>query len=370
MTTSVRPTRAPNAAGSGRLARLGQQCLWGLVIFAAVVVALNVLARLRLVVLPVLLAVVMATVLEPPVRWLRARGWHDGPAAVIVLLISLLVLASALAVIAPPIIDEFGDLDVGVSATLAQVQTWVRDSPLPISNDQISDGIDRLEDQVRTSLDAIAAQLLGGALVALEVLTAVALAIVVLFFLLKDGGRVWTWVLAFIPAGRRGDADRIGARAWRALAGFVRGQTLVALFDAVLIGLALVVIGVPLALPLAVLTFFGAYVPVIGATMTGLLAVLMALVAKGPLAAAAVLAAILLVQQIEGSVFQPVVVGRAIHVHPLAILLGVAAGAVLGGIVGAMVAAPVVAVAGAVLRDIRDEAAVRGDGRRARVSAG
>ena len=182
----MRPTRARNAAGSGSLARLGQQCLWGLVIFAAVVVALNVLARLRLVVLPVLLAVVLATVLEPPVRWLRARGWHDGPAAVIVLLISLLVLASALAVIAPPIIDEFGDLDVGVSATLDQVQTWVRDSPLPISNDQISDGIDRLEDQVRTSLDAIAAQLLGGALVALEVLTAVALAVVVLFFLLKD----------------------------------------------------------------------------------------------------------------------------------------------------------------------------------------
>ena len=175
-----------------------------------------------------------------------------------------------------------------------------------------------------------------------------------LFYLLKDGERIWGWLVSLVTPARRDDVRQAGELAWQALAGFVRGQTLVALFDAVLIGSAIAILGVPLALPLAVLTFFGAYVPVIGATVTGLLAVFVALASQGIVAASAVLAAILVVQQIEGNMFQPVVVGRTVQVHPLAILLGVTAGGVLAGIIGAMIAAPVVAVAGAVLRYVRE----------------
>lgn len=134
----------------------------------------------------------------------------------------------------------------------------------------------------------------------------------------------------------------------------LREQTIVALFDAVLIGLALVIIGVPFVIPLALLTFFGAFVPVIGATVTGLAAVLVALVANGPVAALLVLAAIIAVQQFEGNVLEPVVVGRAVDAHPIAILLGVTAGAVTAGIIGAMVAAPAVAVATAALAFMRE----------------
>jgi predicted PurR-regulated permease PerM len=327
------------------------------VIFAAVVVAAHVMVRLRLVVVPVAVAVVAATVLEPPVRWLRSHGWRDGPAAGTALLAALVLLAGTLALLAPRVIDEFGELDIGLTETIDEVQSWLRESPLPVSGDQVGDTLERLEQELRNSLDAVAQRVLGGALLALEVLAALVLAVVVLFFVLRDGRRLWAWTLSFVPVARRAEAARMGASAWRALGGFVRGQTLVALFDAVLIGLALVIVGVPLALPLAVLTFFGAYVPVVGATVTGLLAVLMALVANGAVAALVVLAAILAVQQLEGNVFQPVVVGRAIHVHPLAVVLGVTAGGVLAGIIGAMLAAPAVAVAAAVLRELRGEAA-------------
>jgi putative heme transporter len=235
------------------------------------------------------------------------------------------------------------------------VQEWLSDSPLPVSSQEIGDAIDSLRQQLSTSIDALAGRVVGGGLVALEVITALLLTVVVLFFVLKDGERIWRWVVSLVTPARRDEARELGSRSWGALAGFVRGETLVALFDAVLIGAALVLFGVPFALPLAVLTFFGAYVPVIGATVTGLLAVLVALAAEGLVTALLVLLAIIVVLQVESNVFQPIVVGRAIQVHPLAVLLGVTAGAVLGGIIGAMVAAPMVAVGGAVLRYAREQ---------------
>jgi len=339
-----------------RLQRIGEICLWSLVIGVAVVALAHVASQLRLVVLPVLLAVILSTFLAPPARWLRARGWRDAPAALTVLLAAALIVGGVLALLAPVAIDEFSELDVSLADSVDSVQAWLRDSPLPVSSQEVSDAIDSLQEQVGASVDVLTRQVVGGALVVLEVVTGLALCAVVLFFLLKDGERIWDWVVGLVTPARRDDARAIGERAWRALAGFVRGQTLVALFDAVLIGLALAIIGVPLALPLAVLVFFGAYVPVIGATVSGLLAVLVALASQGLAAALAVLAAILVVQQVEGNVFQPVVVGRAVDVHPLAILLGVTAGGVLAGIIGAMIAAPLVAVGGAVLGYARERA--------------
>lgn len=309
---------------------------------------------MRLIVLPVLLAIVLSTFLTPPVSWLKGLGWRNGPAAVTVLLAALLVLGGIVAVLVPLAVDEFDALDVSVTGSIDTVQAWLRDT-LPFSAPEISDAIERVQEQLRSSLDALARRAVGGALVALEIVTGLLLAVVVLFFLLKDGERICGWVVSLVTPARRDDVREIGERAWHALAGFVRGQTLVAIFDAVLIGSAIAIIGVPLALPLAVLTFFGAYVPVIGATVTGLLAVLVALASEGVVAAIAVLAAILVVQQVEGNVFQPVVVGRAVQVHPLAILLGVTAGGVLAGIIGAMIAAPVVAVGAAVLRYVREQ---------------
>lgn len=359
------PASPGPARSQGRLRRLGETCLWALVIGAAVLALLHVAARLRLVVLPVLLAIVLSTFLVPPTDWLKARGWRDAPAASAVLLAALLLLGGLIAVLAPAVAGEFSELDVNVEDGIDSVQRWLRDSPLPVSSAEIGDALERLRERLSESIDTVAQRAVAGALVALELAAALVLTVVVLFFLLKDGERIRDWVVGLVPPARRDDVHEIGVRAWHALGGFIRGQTLVALFDAVLIGLALVIIGVPLALPLAVLTFFGAYIPVIGATITGLLAVLVALASQGIVAALLVLAAIIVVQQVEGNVFQPLVVGRAVDVHPLGILLGVTAGGVLAGIIGAMIAAPTVAVGAAVLRYLREPDDQRRPGDRA-----
>jgi predicted PurR-regulated permease PerM len=339
-----------------RLRRLGEVCLWLLVVGVAVVAAANVVARLRLVVVPVALALLLATFLTPPVRWLKDHGWRDGLAALTVLVTALLALGGLGVLLGPPVVDQFADLDIGITGGIDRVQDWLADSPLPFSSDQVANAIDRVQGQLSDGFGALADQVVRGAVVVLELVAGLLLAVVVLFFLLKDGARMWEWTVGLAPEHRRADVAEMGDRAWTALGAFVRGQTLVALFDAVLIGLALLVIGVPLVLPLAVLTFFGAYVPVVGATVTALLAVLVALVSNGLTAAVAVLAAILVVQQIEGNVLQPVVVGRAVDVHPVVILLAVAAGGVLAGIIGMLLAAPIVAVATAVLAYLRERA--------------
>ncbi len=338
------------ASRPSALRRAGETALWLLIVGPALVGLLHILAALHLVVLPLLLAVVLATFLVRPVRWLRRRNWSPGAAALAVVAAAVSTTSAIFLLLAPLVVSELGALDLELTSAIDAIQA--SDSPLPVSGDQLSRGIETVQDRLAGSVDALARQALVGAVIVVEVLAGIGLAIVILFFLLKDGDRMWQWLLALAPARRRRGMRTVGERSWAALGGFVRGQTLVALFDAVLIGLALVVIGVPLALPLAVLTFFGAYVPVIGATITGRLAVALA---NGLTAAIFVLAVIVAVQQFEGNVLQPVVVGRAVDVHPVVILLGVTGGAVLAGIIGAMIAAPLIAVAAAILTAVRDD---------------
>ena len=340
---------------SDRLRRVGEAALWTIVIVVAVIGALRLLAELRLVVLPVLLAVVLATFLLPPTRWLTRRGWPRGVSALVVVVLTLMAVGLSFAFLVPPVVSQFGTFDFQLSTVVDRIERWIAASPLPLSTGQIGGVIEDLDNRVGESFDAVARGIVSGAVVAVEILAGLLLAIAVLFFLLKDGERIWAWVVSLTPSSRREDVDAIGMRSWHALGGFVRGQFVVAVFDAVLIGLALVLIGVPLAVPLGVLVFFGAFVPVVGAALTGLLAVLVALVSVGVGGALAALAAIIVVQQLEGNILQPVVVGRAVDVHPIAILLAVTAGAVLAGIIGAMVAGPAVAVAAATLGYLREE---------------
>ena len=332
-----------------RLRRVGEACLWLLLAGAVVLGAMQLAAVLRLAVLPILLALVLATILLPPTRWLRDRGWPSGLAAITVLGLSVLLFFGTLAALTPSIVAQVAEVDLEVTAMAEWARTQVVESPLPISGEQIGAGIEGLQQEVRMSVAAIAAEIVGGALLAVELVTGALLALVILFFYLKDGERMWAFLVSLAPPERRHDVDEMGDRAWVALGGFIRGQTFVALFDAVLIGIGLVIIGVPLALPLALLTFFGGYIPVVGATVAGVVAVLVALATEGVFAAGATIGLVLLVQQVEGNLLQPLVVGRAVAVHPLAILLGVTAGGVLAGVIGMMVAAPLVAVAGAIL---------------------
>jgi predicted PurR-regulated permease PerM len=163
------------------------------------------------------------------------------------------------------------------------------------------------------------------------------------FFLVHDGRRMWAWAVGLFPAGRRADVEAIGVRVWAALSAYVRGVAMVAVVDAVLIGLALLVIGVPLVVPLMVITFLGAFVPLVGALVAGAVAALVALVIEGVIAAVLVTVAIVVIQQLEGDLLYPLVVGRAIALHPVAILLALTAGTVVAGIIGALLAVPVAA---------------------------
>ena len=339
-----------------RLRRLGETCLWTLVIAAAAIAVFWVAGRLRIVVLPIGLAVVLATFLWPPTRRLRDAGLPRGAAATAVLGVTMTALTVLIALVLPETIDEFGELDVGIAEVLEAIEDWLVNGTLALSPDQVDDLADNLREHAQASAGTVAGGALTGALLLTEIIAGVVIATVVLFFFLKDGDRIWNWICGLVPPEHRAAVEEIGSRSWRTLGAFLRGQALVALFDAVFIGLALVIIGTPLVLPLVVLTFFGAFIPIIGAFAAGAAAVLVALVFQGVTEALIVLAAIVVVQQIESNIFEPVIVGRSVKVHPLAILLGVTIGFTIGGIIGALVAAPLVAVGATILAYLRERA--------------
>lgn len=347
-TTSTRALR--------RLRRIGETCLWTLIIAATAIAIFWVAGQLRIVVLPIGLAVVLATFLWPATSRMRSVGLPRGAAAAAVLGVALTALTVLLALLAPQTIDEFGELDVGISGGLERIEDWLVNGTLGLSSNQVDDVADRIRAQAEASAGTVAGGALSGALLLIEVIAAALIAVVVLFFFLKDGDRIWTWICGLFPPEHHDAVAEIGSRSWTTLGAFLRGQGLVALFDAVFIGLALVIIGTPLVLPLVVLTFFGAFIPIIGAFAAGAAAVLVALVFQGFTEALIVLAAIVVVQQIESNVFAPVIVGRSVNVHPLAILLAVTIGVTLGGIIGALVAAPLLAVGSTILAYLRERA--------------
>jgi putative heme transporter len=244
---------------------------------------------------------------------------------------------------------------VSVTGGVDKVQGWLIDGPLGVSSERVTELFDQAEEQVRSSSDRIASGALSGAAIALEVVAAFLLALVSLFFLLKDGARIWSFLVGLFPGPIREDVNGMGERAWSALGGFLRGTAIVAAIDAFFIGLTLAIVGVPLVIPLAVLTFFGGFVPIVGAVVAGFASAMVALVSNGLTAALIVVGATLVVQQLEGNLLQPIIVGRRVELHPLAVILAVTAGGVLWGILGAFVAVPVVSAVWAAVSYLRDQ---------------
>lgn len=325
-----------------------------LVVAAGVVVLARALAELRLVVLPCLLAVLLATVLWPAAAWLRERRVPAAGASALVLAGFLAVIAAVVAAVGPAVAAQTDDLGRELVAGADQVIDWVADGPFAGAAPDVDRSVASALEYARDNAGRIGGGVLSGAALAVEVLAGLLLALVVTFFLLKDGEALRNRTLRLLAAGRRAAGAELGFQVWRTLGGYVRGLVVVALFDAVVIGLALLAIGVPLVLPLAVLTFFGAFVPIVGAFVAGLAAALVALVAGGVGDALLVVVAITVIQQIESQVLYPVVVGRSLDLHPLPILLAVTAGGVLYGIVGAALGAPVLAVATRVAGFVRE----------------
>jgi putative heme transporter len=316
-----------------------------IVIGAAVVLGLWVLAHLRIVVVPVLAAVLIATLLIPPTDYLRRLGVPSAIATGFVMLTSVLGLAGVFALIGPPFIDQFDELQQSVDDGIDEVVGWLVNGPLHLERSEIDDAIDRGISTLGEQSGSIGEGVLSGASLLAEIVAGLLLLVVLVFFFVHDGRRMWSWTVSLAPARHRETMEGAGREAWTAVSGYMRGVALIAVVDAVLIGIALALIGVPLVVPLMVVVFLGAFIPLVGAFTAGAIAALVALISDGVVAAALVTGSIFVIQQVEGDLLYPNIVGRVIRLHPVAILLALTAGTVIAGIVGALLAVPVAAAA-------------------------
>nr|WP_051133478.1 AI-2E family transporter [Nocardia paucivorans] len=315
----------------------------------------KITAMLWVVLLPVLIATVVATVLWPPTRTLVRAGLRPGLAASLSVLGFLAVLAGVIALIVPSVVDQVPALADKSTEGINTVRDWLQGPPLNIRDEQLNSAAEAIVSRLQSSADQIASGVFTGVSTATSALIAIFLVLILAFFFVKDGPRFLPWLHQIVGSRGGRHLEEVLVRVWSVLGGFIRTQALVSLIDAVLIGLGLVILGVPLALVLAVLTFLGGFIPMVGAFVAGALAVLVALVGNGFTTALIVLGIIVAVQQLEGNVLQPILQSRSMNLHAVVVLLSVTAGASLYGITGAFLAVPVVAVVAVVIRYIGEQ---------------
>ena len=350
-------SRRREAAVGAAFARVATLSLRFLLVCAALVVVWYIAGRLWVVLLPILLGLLLATVLWPPVAFLRRKGAPPALAAAVVLLVSLLLLVGVIGGLAPQVTSQTEELADQVTAGLGQVQGYVSGPPFNLGEDQVGRTVDNAINSLQENAQNIATRVLSGAAAAGSLLVTALLALVLCFFYLKDGPKFLPWLSGLVGPRAAPHVSALSQRSWVTLSGFIKAQAAVGLVDAVFIGIGLAVLGVPLALPLAVLVFFGAFIPIIGAVFTGILAALVALVTQGPTTALIVIGLVLVVQQLEGNVLQPILVGRTLALHPALVIIAVTAGGTLAGITGAFLAVPVVAVGAVAVRYARQQLA-------------
>ncbi|MFH8438557.1 AI-2E family transporter [Streptomyces sp. NPDC018007] len=328
-----------------------------LLVLVAAWVALWVLGRMWSVVWPLIVALFLATLTWPLARFLRAHGWRPALAASAVTVFALLVGAGIVALIAVPVADQSGELADRVVAGIEKLREWAAGPPLNIGDDQITGALDSATAKLQDSVGSVVTTAVTGVSTVVNGLVTAVLAVFLMFFFLKDGPRFLPWLTRQLPGRLAVDVPEVASRGWDTLGSFVRSQAAVGLLDAVFIGLGLWILGVPLVLPLAVLTFVSAFVPIIGALFAGFVAVVIALVSNGLMDALLVLAIIIVVQQLEGNVFQPMIQSRGLGLHAAVVLLAVTLGGSLAGVVGSLLAVPAAALIGVVWRYLREQLA-------------
>lgn len=330
--------------------RLAASWTWRLAVIALGVYGLlRLLAVFRVLVVPVLVALLLAALLRPVVSALGDAGVHRFAGAALAVAGTVSFVAGLTVVAGQQVLLGLTDLRAQAVEGLGEVRRWLLEGPLDVTTSQLSALLDSAELQLAQNREQIVSGALSFTTTAGHVVTGVFVCLFALFFLLADGPAIWAWCLRLLPRTAREPADAAGRRAWVTLTAYVRAVIVVALVDGVGIALGAAVLDVPLALPLGVLVFLGAFVPVVGALVTGSVAVLVALVAHGAWVALLMLAVVLAVQQVESQLLQPLLLGRAVAVHPLGVALSVIAGVLLAGVVGALFAVPVVAVVNTVV---------------------
>lgn len=353
------PTSAADGSREARLAtafaRVALISLRFLVIVAGLVVLGYLVGAFWVVLLPIVLGLLLATVLWPPVRALRARRVPAALASLGVLLAALALLVGLVAALAPQVIGQAEELADQVTAGLERLQEGVTGPPLNLGEEQLGATVDNVIRELQDNAQNIAKRVVTGAAAAGSALLTGLLALVLCFFFLKDGPRFLPWLSGLVGPRAAPHVCTLAERWWATLSGFIKAQAAVGFVDAIFIGIGLVLLDVPLALPLAVLVFFGGFIPIVGAVVSGALAALVALVTNGVTSALLVIGLVLLVQQLEGNVLQPILVGRTLALHPAVVILAVAAGGTLAGIVGAFLAVPVAAVVAVGFRYAREQ---------------
>ncbi|MDQ0922454.1 putative PurR-regulated permease PerM [Pseudarthrobacter sp. W1I19] len=343
-----RPAKQPSALWTDGLGRVGTRAAQVLLILTVAVVSVYALMQIKLLVIPVLIALILAAAIGPFVNMLRRRGIPGGVATGLAFVALLAVLAGISTVIYFSVRNQWGELAAQASSGLDELEQFLLTGPVPIEQEQL--------DQAREGIVqfATSSQVRSGAITGLSVVTefiaGASLMVVILFFFLKDGAKIWTFFLRPFSGQREAKLRRVGSRTLEVLGGYVRGTAIVALVDTVAIGAALLIMQVPLAFPLAIIVFIGAFIPLVGATVAGILAALVALVANGPVVALIVVAVVVAVNQLEGDLLQPIVMGKSLQLHALVILMALTAGTILAGIVGAVLSVPLTAVAWAIIQ--------------------
>ncbi|WP_051716186.1 AI-2E family transporter [Streptomyces bikiniensis] len=328
-----------------------------LLVLLMAAVALWILGRMWSVVWPLIVALFLTTMTWPLAHFLRRLGWAPALAAAVVTVLFLVAVAGIVALIAVPVASQSGELADGVVEGIQKLREWAAGPPLNIGDDQISKGFDAAVARVQDSVGSMVTTVVTGVSTVFNGLVTAVLALFLMFFFLKDGPRFLPWLTRQLPGRLATDVPVVVERGWDTLGAFVRSQAFVGLLDAVFIGLGLWFLDVPLVLPLAVLTFVSAFVPIVGALFAGLVAVLIALVSNGLTDALLVLAIIVVVQQLEGNVFQPMIQSRGLGLHAAVVLLAVTLGGSLAGIVGSLLAVPAAALVAVVWNYVREQLA-------------
>ena len=307
--------------------------------------ALKLMSALWVLGMAFAIAVLLGRALDPVARALHRRGWRPALVAVTTLVGFLVFMAGVMAVLVPAIVDEFSDLGPTIEDAVDDLEDWlVEDSPFDVSRQDIEEFREEAGDRATTSLESQGGAVVSGTVVAFEVITGLVLSLIATFFLLKDGGRLCRWILTLMPEERRPLATRLARRAWQTLGGYLKGSATLGVIEGIIIGLTVWLVGGSLAVPVAVITFFAAFLPFAGAVLAGTVAVLVTLVTAGPGGALIVLVVAVLVQQFDNDLLAPIVFGKNLSLHPLIVLGAIVAGSTLFGPFGVLLAVPVTAV--------------------------
>ncbi|WP_232017085.1 AI-2E family transporter [Gordonia insulae] len=328
-------------------------------VVAAFWVLMWVVGKLWVILLPILFAIIVCTVLWPPVRWMRKRGVPPAAASLVMMLVAVGVLAGVISVIVPSIVRQAPELASRATDGVRKLQDWIQGPPLNIKDEQLDNIVDTITHRLQSSASSIAAGVFSGVGTATSILVTLFTALILVFFFLKDGPKFVPWLDRTVGKPSGTHIGEVLSRMWNSLGGFIRTQAIVSFVDATLIGAGLFILQVPLAGVLVVITFLGGFIPIVGAFVAGALAVLIALVSNGLTTALIVLGIILAVQQLEGNVLQPWLQSKSMDLHAVIVLLAVTLGGTLFGITGAFLAVPAAASLAVILRYLNEQIAER-----------